>query len=129
MIEAPAIVLTELGKLPSLQTVSVGDPGPNEVAVRMVASGVCHTDISYMTDARVTPMLLGHEGAGIVEKIGDNVTHVKVGDHVVINWLVKCGQCLHCRSGQQDLCETPLAPQMPRIVFKAAPLASSTSAG
>src|SRR5436190_14529680 len=108
MIEAPAIVLTELGKPPSLQTVVVHDPGPNEVAVRMVASGVCHTDIGYMHDARTSPMLLGHEGAGIVEKVGEFVTHVSVGDHVVINWLVKCGRCMHCRAGQQELCETPM---------------------
>jgi len=129
MIDVPAIVLTALNQLPSLETVTVHDPGPNEVTVRMVASGVCHTDVSYMTDARVTPMLLGHEGAGIVETVGDNVTHVKVGDHVVINWLVKCGECMRCRSSQPDLCENPQGTAAPRIFYKGQPLAIMTNAG
>ncbi len=105
MIQAPGIVLQKLGSLPTLETVSVASPGADEVLVRIVASGICHTDISYMRDARATPVLLGHEGAGIVELVGANVTHTRPGDHVVINWQVKCGKCRRCLAGQDNLCE------------------------
>ncbi|MBI5667399.1 MAG: alcohol dehydrogenase catalytic domain-containing protein [Chloroflexi bacterium] len=129
MNDVPAIILAALGQLPTLETVTVHDPGPDEVAVRLVASGICHTDISYMRDARATPVLLGHEGAGVVDKVGANVTHVQPGDHVVINWQVKCGRCRWCLSGRQDLCENVQATAAPRVYWHDAPLHVMLNAG
>ncbi len=128
-MEYPAIILPALGQLPALETVTLLDPGPDEVAVRMVASGICHTDISYMRDARATPVLLGHEGAGVVERTGDGVTHVQPGDHVVINWQVKCGRCRWCLSGRQDLCENVQGTAAPRVYWHDAPLPVMLNAG
>lgn len=128
-MDYPAIILATLGQFPTLETVTLHDPGADEVAVRMVASGICHTDISYMRDARATPVLLGHEGAGVVEQVGANVTHVQPGDHVVINWQVKCGRCRWCLSGRQDLCEKVQATAAPRVYWQDAPLHVMLNAG
>ena len=129
MITCDAIVLAALHQLPNVEKVVVHDPGDYEVRVKMVASGICHTDIGYMTYARTTPILLGHEGAGIVEKIGAHVRHVQVGDHVVINWLAKCGECLRCRSGHADWCEKPLSTAEPRLFWRDQPLTPMSNAG
>jgi S-(hydroxymethyl)glutathione dehydrogenase/alcohol dehydrogenase len=125
----PGIVLTQLNSLPRLEALSIDEPGPNEVRVRMVASGICHTDISYMRDARTTPVLLGHEGAGVVEQIGEGVTHVQPGDHVVINWQVKCGRCRRCLSGRQDLCEAVVGTAQPRVHWNNNPVSVMLNAG
>lgn len=125
----PAVVLGQLGALPALETVQVATPERGEVLVRMVASGICHTDISYMRDARVTPVVLGHEGAGIVEMVGEGVTHVQPGDHVVINWQAKCNRCRHCLMGRQDLCENIQATAAPRVFRDTTPLAVMLNAG
>ncbi len=128
-MDFPGIVLKQLGALPTLETVRVTDPGPREVAVRMVASGICHTDISYVRDARTTPVLLGHEGAGIVDAVGDEVLHVKPGDHVVVNWQAKCGRCRWCVAGRQDLCENVQGTAAPRVFMDGAPLSVMLNAG
>ncbi|MDX1993063.1 MAG: alcohol dehydrogenase catalytic domain-containing protein [bacterium] len=125
----PGVVLKQLGSPPTLETVEVSAPERGEVMVRMVASGVCHTDLSYMRDARATPVLLGHEGAGIVEEIGEGVTQVQVGDHVVVNWQPKCNQCRHCLSGRQDLCENIQGTVSPRVFLDGSPLAVMLNAG
>lgn len=125
----PGVVLKALGQLPSIEMVEVDKPGQNEVAVRMVASGICHTDISYMRDARTTPVLLGHEGAGVVIETGTEVTHVAVGDHVVINWQVKCDRCRRCYSGQADLCENIQGTAEPRVHWQGKPLSVMLNAG
>jgi S-(hydroxymethyl)glutathione dehydrogenase/alcohol dehydrogenase len=83
----------------------------------MIASGICHTDLSYVRDARATPVVLGHEGAGIVETVGEGVTHVHPGDHVVINWQAKCNRCRHCIEGRQDLCENVQGTAAPRVFW------------
>lgn len=84
----------------------IPDPGPNDVIVKIQACGVCHTDLAYrdgdIEDA--FPFLLGHEAAGIVESIGDDVTHVKEGDFVVLNWRAVCGECRACRKGEPQYC-------------------------
>jgi S-(hydroxymethyl)glutathione dehydrogenase / alcohol dehydrogenase len=129
MIDVPGIVLKGLGQIPSLETVRVADPGRDEVRVKIAASGICHTDISYMRDARVTPVLLGHEGAGVVESVGEGVTHVQVGDHVVINWQVKCGKCKRCLSGKADLCENIQGTSAPRVFWDEKPLPVMLNAG
>jgi len=82
-----------------LVDITIPDPGPNDVVVRIQACGVCHTDLTYR-DGGINdefPFLLGHEAAGIVEAAGSAVTHVEVGDFVVLNWRAVCGNCRACR--------------------------------
>jgi S-(hydroxymethyl)mycothiol dehydrogenase len=84
----------------------VPDPTSHDVVVRVQACGVCHTDLSYR-DGGINdefPFLLGHEAAGIVEAVGDEVTHVQVGDFVVLNWRAVCGQCRACKRGRPQYC-------------------------
>ena len=129
MRELPGIVLEELGRAPAIETVALQEPGPQEVMVRMAASGICHTDIGYIQYARACPVILGHEGAGIVEMVGENVRGVRPGDHVVINWQPKCGVCRWCRRGRQDLCENVQGTAEPRVYWKGRPLNVMLSAG
>lgn len=128
-MRAPAVVLPELGRVPELREVEIADPGPGEVLVRMVAGGVCNTDLTAMRDARACPVLLGHEGAGIVEALGEGVTHVAEGDPVVVNWQVKCHRCRRCREGRQDLCEAVRGTSEPRVFLERKPLAVMLNAG
>ncbi len=88
--------------------IDLAPPGPGEVRVKVVASGVCHSDLSVQngTIPLPTPIVLGHEGAGIVEAVGEGVTLVAVGDHVVLSFVPACGQCYMCQHGQPYLCET-----------------------
>ncbi|MBA9007428.1 Zn-dependent alcohol dehydrogenase [Thermomonospora cellulosilytica] len=82
------------------------DPGPDDVRVRIRATGVCHSDLSVMTGVlpATLPAVLGHEGAGEVVAVGDRVTGIRPGDHVVINWTPNCGVCGYCDSGRPYLC-------------------------
>ena len=82
------------------------DVGPAEVRVRLAAAGVCHSDLSFAngTLRMWFPAVLGHEGAGIVEEVGDGVGHVGPGDRVVLNWSPACGVCWHCVHGEPYLC-------------------------
>ena len=77
----------------------------------------------------MTPVLLGHEGAGVVDSIGEGVTHVRPGDHVVINWHVKCGLCRRCLAGQADLCENIQSTRAPRVRWNERPLPVLLNAG
>lgn len=92
----------------SVEEVEVGEPGPGEVRVRMGASGVCHSDWSIIdgTIDRGYPLILGHEGAGTVERVGDGVTTVEEGDHVVLSYVPQCGRCFYCTTGKPNLCES-----------------------
>ncbi|MEY2470717.1 MAG: hypothetical protein QOK28_46 [Actinomycetota bacterium] len=87
--------------------VEVEAPHAHEVKVRMGASGVCHSDLSMTngTMFAMPPIILGHEGAGVVEEVGEGVTNVAVGDHVVISWVPQCGECFFCKKDQGYLCE------------------------
>lgn len=89
-----------------LLDVVVPDPGPGEVVVDVAACGVCRTDLHYASGAVGDdyPFLLGHEAAGTVADVGEGVTHVRVGDHVVLNWRAVCGQCRACRRGEPWYC-------------------------
>lgn len=86
----------------------VRDPGVGEVRVRIVNSGVCHSDLSVMngTIPFETPVVLGHEGAGVVEELGPGVTHLEEGDHVVLSTLGNCGYCVHCDAGRPTMCRS-----------------------
>jgi S-(hydroxymethyl)glutathione dehydrogenase/alcohol dehydrogenase len=89
------------------EDISIAAPGPGEVRVEMAASGVCHSDLSVQngTIPLPTPIVLGHEGAGIVREVGDGVTRVAAGDHVVLSFVPRCGECYTCTRGQGYLCE------------------------
>jgi Zn-dependent alcohol dehydrogenase len=89
-----------------MQDLELDDPGPGEVLVRLVATGVCHTDLSMIRGNLPvpTPFVAGHEGAGVVEAIGPGVDHLQVGDHVVCSIVQKCGMCYMCVRGQNP-CE------------------------
>jgi len=90
----------------SIEDVTPLDPGPSDVVVRMGASGVCHSDLSAANGTIPTPppCILGHEGTGIVEWVGSEVTRVGVGDHVVASFVPACGNCFWCLHGQSNLC-------------------------
>ncbi|MCU0273055.1 MAG: alcohol dehydrogenase catalytic domain-containing protein [Acidimicrobiales bacterium] len=93
-----------------LDGIEVRDPGPGEVSVRVVAAGVCHSDITAASGAFgwPAPAVLGHEGAGIVEQVGQGVTHVAPGDHVIISTLAVCGVCRACAKGKPTRCRQTL---------------------
>ncbi len=109
-----AAVFTGMGKDLEIWDVEVASPKQNEIKVKLAASGVCHSDLSVAngTLPMMPPMVLGHEGAGVVEEIGPGVSHVKPGDHVVISWVPQCGTCYCCVRGQVELCEVGMASQM-----------------
>ena len=99
-----------LHKTPSdlvIEELELKEPGPGEVRIKIAASGLCHTDWETMKgyQPQILPAVIGHEGAGIVDKIGDGVTLVKEGDHVVCSWEPNCGYCFYCDQGQPILCE------------------------
>jgi S-(hydroxymethyl)glutathione dehydrogenase/alcohol dehydrogenase len=102
-----AAVLEEFGQPLVVQEVDLQEPQAGEVLVRLVACGVCHTDLYTASGADPTgyaPCVLGHEGAGVVEKVGEGVTLVRAGDHVVTLFAPECGQCIHCRSPRTNRC-------------------------
>jgi S-(hydroxymethyl)glutathione dehydrogenase / alcohol dehydrogenase len=102
-----AAVLEEFGRPLVVQEVELADPGPGEVLVRLVACGVCHTDLytaSGVDPSGYAPTVLGHEGAGVVERVGSEVTLLAPGDHVVTLFSPQCGECVHCRSPLTNLC-------------------------
>jgi alcohol dehydrogenase len=100
--DTPALEIHEL---------ELDDPAHGEVLVRIVAAGLCHSDLSVIDGSRVRPlpMLLGHEASGVVEAIGPGVTDVVAGDHVVLSYVPSCGRCVPCQSGRPALCEPAMA--------------------
>jgi S-(hydroxymethyl)glutathione dehydrogenase/alcohol dehydrogenase len=105
-----AAILRALDEPMSVEDVELGRPGPGEVEVRLVASGVCHSDWNVVTGATANPLpaVLGHEGAGVVESVGGGVDAVKEGDHVILSWLPACGRCYYCSRGRQVLCDVAM---------------------
>jgi S-(hydroxymethyl)glutathione dehydrogenase/alcohol dehydrogenase len=102
-----AAVLEEFGAPLSVQEVELAEPRAGEALVRLVACGVCHTDMYTASGADPSgyaPTVLGHEGAGVVEAVGEGVTLVAPGDHVVTLFSPQCGECVHCRSPKTNLC-------------------------
>src|SRR5215470_7402113 len=105
-IETHAAVLREYDAPLNVEEIALDDPEPGEVVVRLAASGVCHSDLHMFDRAfrMPLPMVLGHEGAGIVERVGSDVRSVAPGDHVVLAWIPSCGQCRYCATGRPGLC-------------------------
>ncbi|MHB8468742.1 MAG: alcohol dehydrogenase catalytic domain-containing protein [Gaiellaceae bacterium] len=102
-----AAVLEEFGAPLAVQEVELAEPRAGEVLVRLVACGVCHTDLYTASGADPSgyaPTVLGHEGAGVVERAGDGVTSLRPGDHVVTLFSPQCRECLHCRDERTNLC-------------------------
>jgi S-(hydroxymethyl)glutathione dehydrogenase / alcohol dehydrogenase len=102
-----AAVLEEFGKPLALTSVDLAEPKAGEALVRLVACGVCHTDLytaSGVDPSGYAPTVLGHEGAGVVEAIGPDVESLAVGDHVVTLFSPQCRECEHCRSGLTNIC-------------------------
>ena len=95
-----AAVLRNAGdtRLEVVDDLKMLDPGPDEVVVRVMATGVCHSDLSVInqTMPHPTPAILGHEGAGIVTAVGRDARRVHPGDHVIIAWSAPCGHCVNC---------------------------------
>jgi Zn-dependent alcohol dehydrogenase len=88
--------------------VDLESPKAGEVRVRMGASGVCHSDLSVVNGTLLSPLpsVLGHEGAGVVEEVGEGVTSVAPGDHVVLSFVPQCGECYFCTHDAAEMCET-----------------------
>ncbi len=102
-----AAVLEQFGAPLVIQDVDLAEPKAGEVLVRLEACGVCHTDLYTASGADPSgyaPTVLGHEGAGVVERVGDGVTLVTPGDHVVTLFSPQCGECVHCKSPRTNLC-------------------------
>ena len=97
-------------------SVELDEPGPHEVLIRMTAAGLCHSDLSVVDGnrPRPLPMLLGHEGAGVVEQVGADVTEFAPGDHVVTVFLPRCGQCANCATASSRV---PRAPRRTTPAF------------
>jgi S-(hydroxymethyl)mycothiol dehydrogenase len=102
------VVLTEVGRF-GVEDLELDAPGSGEVLVGIEASGVCGTDLHVVRTgwAHRLPVLLGHEGAGVVEEVGEGVEHVRPGDRVVLGWRSPCGSCSWCVRGERHLCRTP----------------------
>jgi S-(hydroxymethyl)glutathione dehydrogenase / alcohol dehydrogenase len=102
-----AAVLEAFGEPLSVQEIDLAEPKEGEVLVRLVACGVCHTDLYTASGADPSgyaPTVLGHEGAGVVERVGPGVTSLAEGDHVVTLFSPQCGECIHCQSPKTNLC-------------------------
>ena len=105
------VVLSAPGAV-GVEEIVVDEPGPGEVAVRVEASGVCHSDLHVIEEAgwgHPFPVLLGHEGAGTVEAVGEGVEGLAAGDRVVIGWKTACGTCEYCARGRPRQCKRPPA--------------------
>lgn len=101
-MQAQAAIADGNGKF-SLETIEVLEPAGDEVLVEIKAAGICHTDHASLNWKR--PLVMGHEGAGVVRSVGPEVRHVRPGDAVVLNWAIPCGACFQCERGEAVLCE------------------------
>jgi S-(hydroxymethyl)glutathione dehydrogenase / alcohol dehydrogenase len=105
-IQTRAAVMRAFNEPMTVEGIALDDPGPGEVIIRLAATGVCHSDL-HMTGGDFKwplPIVLGHEGAGVVEHAGPGVRGLAQGDHVVLAWIPSCGRCRYCASGRAALC-------------------------
>src|SRR5215471_6863870 len=100
------VVAKAKGAPVSIEEIVIPDPGPGEVVVSVQACGVCHTDLHYREGGINDdfPFLLGHEAAGVIDRVGPGVTEVEPGDYVILNWRAVCGQCRACQKGKPWYC-------------------------
>lgn len=108
-MKVKAAVAWKAGEPLSIEEVDLDEPKKGEVLVKILASGVCHTDAYTLSGADpegIFPAILGHEGAGIVERVGEGVHDLKAGDHVIPLYVPECGECKFCLSGKTNLCQS-----------------------
>lgn len=125
------VIAAAKGEPVTLTTILVPDPGPDEALVRIKACGVCHTDLHYREGAINDdfPFLLGHEAAGIVEKVGGNVANIAPGDYVVLAWRAPCGTCRSCLRGRPWYCFASHNAAQPMTLEDGTPLAAALGIG
>ena len=106
-MKTKAAVLWELNAPWTIEEIELDAPGPNEVLVKLAASGMCHSDEHVVTGDLPfeLPIIGGHEGAGVVQQVGSNVSWLAPGDHVVFGFIPSCGRCVSCSTGHQNLCD------------------------
>ena len=123
-----AAVLREVGRPMAIEEVTLAEPRPGEARVRIVGTGVCHSDYHVIKGewASPLPIVLGHEASGVVEAVGAGVTQARPGDHVVLSFAPNCGQCADCVAGQPHLCSAYLT--VPGAGCSTAPAASRAAA-
>jgi len=123
-----AAILHEVGTPLTIEDVQLDATRADEVRIRVVASGLCHSDYHLMTGDLPHPMpiVLGHEASGVVEEVGENVRHIKPGDHVVTCISTYCGECGECQHGHGHICsDKPTRPATPgeaRIMWRGKPV-------
>ena len=126
-------VLYERNKPLVIEELELSEPTHGEVLVKIMASGVCHSDWHVIKGDWVhhpLPMILGHEGAGIVEAVGPNVTGLEPGDHVILSWRTSCGVCEMCQQGRSILCERlPMPSSKPTLTGSGAEINRMTGLG
>ncbi|MFK7846826.1 MAG: Zn-dependent alcohol dehydrogenase [Rhodothermales bacterium] len=103
MIDAKALVSDGRGNF-EIKTIQIGAPAPDEVRVKMMSAGICHTDWDSIQNWDKT-FVVGHEGAGVVDAVGADVQTIAVGDRVLLNWAIPCGTCFQCLEGNPHICE------------------------
>ena len=116
--------------------IDVRDPEPSEVLVRTTTSGVCHSDLHFIDGKWAAafgglPAVLGHEAAGVVESVGDDVTYVRPGDNVIMSFRPFCGECYWCLRGEPNLCPAPndAALSRSRLTWDGRPVVQMASVG
>lgn len=130
-----AAILHEVGQPLRVEEVTLGDVQPTEVLVRMAVAGMCHTDLHFIDGKWPcdVPMVMGHEGAGVVESVGSSVTRVAPGDHVVAFNSPPCGRCKHCLRGRPSLCPFPVLarpfPEHARVTLDGAAIEARAGLG
>ena len=129
--QVKGVIAAAKGAPVSIETVTVPDPGPGEALVRVQACGVCHTDLHYREGAINDdfPFLLGHEAAGIVEAVGDDVDGIAPGDFVIIAWRAPCGDCRSCLRGRPWYCFASRNAAQPMTRADGSPLSPALGIG
>ena len=114
-----AAVFRRVGRPIEIEEVEVAEPGPGEVLVKIAASGICHSDYHVVLGewSAPVPLILGHEGAGVVEAVGEGVEGLQAGDRVVLSWCPSCRRCAFCVSGRPQLCSMAAATTYQSVMF------------
>ena len=131
MEQVKGVVSGSKGASVSVQSILVPDPGPGEARVKVQACGVCHTDLHYREGAITNdyPILLGHEAAGVVEKVGPGVENIAVGDYVILAWRAPCGTCRSCLRGRPWYCFASRNASQPMTLENGSALSNALGIG
>ncbi len=129
--EVRGVIARSKGAPVEIETIVVPDPGPGEAVVKVQACGVCHTDLHYREGGinDEFPFLLGHEAAGVVEKVGDGVTDLEEGDFVILNWRAVCGTCRACLRGRPWYCFSTFNASQPMTLTDGTKLSPALGIG